>query len=135
MLANKKAATTTQEDNTYQITWEDQKKINNFSRINVRFNELEKEINDLKEELNKLNDASDEIFISDNISYVVGELFVEVNTDQAEKLLESRKEQVKKDLKDKQKEFKDIENKMKELKANLYARFGSHINLEESKSH
>ncbi|EFC35408.1 predicted protein [Naegleria gruberi] len=133
MLATKKQATTTTEDNTYQITWEDQKKINNFSRINVRFNELEREITDLKEELNKLNDASDEIFISDNISYVVGELFVEVNADQAEKLLDERKEKVKKDLKDRQKEFKDIENKMKELKANLYARFGSHINLEESK--
>lgn len=133
LAAGKKQASSSSEDNTYQITWEDQKKINNFSRINVRFNELEREITELKEELNKLNDASDEIFISDNISYVVGELFVEVNADQAEKLLEERKEKVKKDLKDRQKEFKDIENKMKELKANLYARFGSHINLEESK--
>ncbi|KAF0978303.1 hypothetical protein FDP41_002818 [Naegleria fowleri] len=121
----------TQEDNTYQVTWEDQKKINTFSRIIIRFNELEKEISDLKEEMNKLNDASDEIFISDNISYVVGELFVEVTSDQAEKLLEARKEQVKRDLKEKQREHKEIETKMKELKANLYAKFGSNINLEE----
>ncbi|KAG2385979.1 hypothetical protein C9374_003128 [Naegleria lovaniensis] len=125
------SSSSTQEDNTYQVTWEDQKKINTFSRIILRFNELEKEISDLKEETAKLNDASDEIFISDNISYVVGELFVEVNSDQAEKLLEARKEQVKRELKEKQREFKEIETKMKELKANLYAKFGSNINLEE----
>jgi len=127
----KKQQQQSSDDSSIQITWEDQKKINNFSRINLRFNELEKDIAEIKEEMNKLNDASDEIFISDNINYVVGELFVEVTAEQAEQLLEEKKEALKKDLKDKQKEYKDIENKMKELKANLYARFGSNINLED----
>ncbi|KAL9655917.1 hypothetical protein ABK040_007538 [Willaertia magna] len=120
-----------QDDPTFQITWEDQQKINTFSRLNLRFNELDKEITQIKEEINKINDASDEIFISDDINFVVGEIFVEVDTDKAEKLLENKKDGLKKDLKEKQKEYKDIENKMKELKAHLYGRFGTNINLEE----
>lgn len=52
------------------VTWEDQHKINTFNRLNTLFHELEDEIAVKREEINKIVDASDEIYLSDDIKFV-----------------------------------------------------------------
>ena len=79
----------TAEEAEVDVTWEDQQKINTFGRLNIRKEEIEDEMAELKEEINKINDAADEIIISDDIKFTVGEVFVDVqDSDAGEEMLE-----------------------------------------------
>ena len=113
------------------VTWEDQQKINTFGRLNIRKEEIEDEMAELDEELNKINDAADEIIISDDIKFSVGEVFCQVeDSDAAEDMLEKERRRTKDSLNKLKNEQELIVSKMKELKAQLYAKFGKNINLE-----
>lgn len=48
-----------------EVTLEDQKKINSFSRRNAEFSELEDEIKELEKELQTLTDAEEEVGATD----------------------------------------------------------------------
>jgi prefoldin subunit 4 len=91
---------------------------------------VEEEIAQLKEELNKVNDAADEIIISDDVIFHVGDVYVDVDTDTCEQMLEVERKRVNKQLKSLESEHVLLSSKMKELKAQLYAKFGRNINLE-----
>ena len=121
----------TAEEAEVDVTWEDQQKINTFGRLNIRKEEIEDEVAELKEEINKINDAADEIIISDDIKFTVGEVFVDVqDSDAGEEMLERERRRTKDALNKLDSEYELVTGKMKELKAQLYAKFGKNINLE-----
>ena len=118
-----------------EISREDQMKINQFSKINMKFNETKIEIKALKDELENLQDAQSliEEAMGDPLKLFIGEALISVDEDAAtnytEKITEEKQEQLEK-LTDKLDEY---ESEMKNLKSFLYARFGGSINLEENK--
>ena len=62
----------------------------------------------------------------------MGECFVTAERDTVEKILENEKADMEKVLSARQHEAEQIQNRMKQLKAQLYAKFGRAINLEAS---
>lgn len=106
------------------VLWEDQQKINLFGRLNSRLKELEMELKVLREETANLDDASDEIYISDDIKFALGEVFIDMDQDQAEELLDEQKGKSKALRREKEKELEAIQERMKKLKGELYAKFG-----------
>ena len=112
------------------VSWDDQRNICTFNRMFARHNQLTAMINAKEKNMEDLNDANDEVYISDTIHFVFGEAFVEVDANEAEELCEQKKQREQADLDALKKEFEDLENSMKELKAKLYAKFGSQIYLE-----
>jgi hypothetical protein len=70
----------------------------------------------LREETNRIIDASDEIILTDDIKYLIGEVFIDVDSDNAESLLESEKKRIDKLIKVKEAELKKIQETSKQLK-------------------
>ena len=66
--------------------------------------------------------------------YAFGECYYEVTKDQAEELLDSRKEKTEADSKAVEDEIATIKGTLAQLKKQLYGRFGKNINLEENPS-
>jgi len=62
----------------------------------------------------------------------MGECFVSAERDVVEKILENEKVDMEKTLSARQHEADQIQTRMKQLKAQLYAKFGRAINLEET---
>lgn len=83
--------------------------------------------------LEELEDASNELMLSDddNVRFVVGECLVHFDKDAAESRLEEVTQNVHKEVDKTSSELTDIQAKLKDLKALLYAKFGDSINLEE----
>jgi prefoldin subunit 4 len=77
---------------------------------------LEEEIAKLREEINRITDASDEIILTDDIKYLIGEVFIDVDSDNAETLLEKEKKRIEKLIKVKEVELKKIQETSKQLK-------------------
>jgi chaperonin cofactor prefoldin len=61
---------------------------------------------------------------------VLGESFCSVDLNKCEEMLETEKKIKEKSIKEKNEEQKKLSKKMKELKGQLYAKFGNQINLE-----
>lgn len=63
-------------------------------------------------------------------SYQIGEVFFHLDGDQTQELLEKEKTSIQKDMESLKGEAKDVERVLAELKVQLYAKFGTSINLE-----
>ncbi|KAK5584528.1 hypothetical protein RB653_006140 [Dictyostelium firmibasis] len=112
----------------------DQKMINLFGRLNNRKHELLREKKSKQEDLEKATDSQDDLFIADDDSkfkYSMGEAFLEVNKEDAESMIEKYINQLEEDIKKIDSDVNDINEKHKELKVLLYAKFKGSINLEE----
>lgn len=122
-----------QPDQDVNVTYEDQQKINNFARYNMKSNDLKEELTEKEKELSNLNNASDEILMLDDdvpIPYQVGEVFVVGDKDEAEKVIEKEKENIEKVISGLKRKVGEYQDLMSKLKVDLYARFGTSINLE-----
>ena len=64
--------------------------------------------------------------------YAHGECYFEVSKDQADELLEAQKQVVQDEASALEEELGSIRSTLATLKKQLYGRFGSNINLEES---
>jgi prefoldin subunit 4 len=113
------------------VKYEDQVNINTFNRLNLVSKEYQSEIDEWSEEMNKISDASDEIFIVDEIKYVVGETFITMDQSSAEEMLEKSKKDLETKISKRKVEIASLASKMKGIKATLYAKFGNQINLDE----
>mmetsp|Transcript_4931 Transcript_4931/g.7309 ORF Transcript_4931/g.7309 Transcript_4931/m.7309 type:complete len:133 (+) Transcript_4931:53-451(+) len=114
-----------------EVTWEDQKKINTFGRLNAVATEYRAELSFLKEEIQKCADASDEIYVTDNVKFTVGETYIDVDESLAEDLINNHEAKYKEKIDNLESQLSSIENKMDSLKSELYARFGqNNINLD-----
>jgi prefoldin subunit 4 len=116
--------------NPIDVQKDDQNNICTFSRQHRRFTQLQKMIVAKKKNIQDISDATDEVFISDEIRFVFGETFVTVDATGAEELLGERAKREKGELADLEAELKQLEEDMKARKAQLYAKFGSQIYLE-----
>ena len=112
------------------VTWDDQRNICTFGRMHRRHQQLQMLIKNKNKNMEDISDAADEIYISDTTRFVFGEAFVCVDTNGAEELLAQRKAFEQSELDKLKKEFTELEEAMKKLKAKLYAKFGSQIYLE-----
>jgi len=127
----------TQEDEAEdgaEVTWEDQQRINAFSKLNTRLKALEEKIDVLKHEKEALDDLSSELFLDESgalVMYRVGEAFLHIPHSRALKRLERDQAQLDKELENLASSSEDIDKEMKELKLTLYAKFGRAINLDE----
>lgn len=112
------------------VTWEDQRGLCTFGRMNRRFQELDVEIRRRVNDVEKLTDAADEIIIADDVKYVFGEAFVTLNCDDVAALIDSKKSVIEGELSALQSEKQELEKSMNALKSVLYAKFGSQVYLE-----
>ncbi|KNH09701.1 hypothetical protein XU18_0386 [Perkinsela sp. CCAP 1560/4] len=113
------------------VTWEDQKKICLFGRLNQRMRELQRVIQTAKESIEAINDAADEIYIADDVKFVVGECFFTLpSVSSAEARLTECKLTPEKQLETSQREVALIETRMSMLKAELKVKFGESIHLD-----
>eukprot|EP00303_Exanthemachrysis_gayraliae_P006963 CAMPEP_0206008360 /NCGR_PEP_ID=MMETSP1464-20131121/7310_1 /ASSEMBLY_ACC=CAM_ASM_001124 /TAXON_ID=119497 /ORGANISM="Exanthemachrysis gayraliae, Strain RCC1523" /LENGTH=125 /DNA_ID=CAMNT_0053381897 /DNA_START=47 /DNA_END=424 /DNA_ORIENTATION=- len=116
------------------MTADDQKKINQFSRTNARRHELEEDIAQLKKENEELGDLTDEICLLDDeepIKYKFGDSYFEVDKSKAEELIEGLAAAKKGELEGLEQELEVCTTELSQLKTQLYAKFGTNINLEE----
>ena len=114
---------------------QDQEKINQFSKLNMKYHDLKEDIKKLKEELDNFVDAVgaiDETLGEDGaLKLFLGESMVAVNDEAATAYVEQLQEEKQAELDEKQEQLEQMENEMRDLKSYLYAKFASSINLEE----
>ncbi|XP_053684776.1 probable prefoldin subunit 4 [Sabethes cyaneus] len=124
---------TFQPDSDVHITFDDQMKINKFANYNAKVEDLKEELKIKQNELKNLEEAGDEIELLDDdmqIPFLIGEVFISHNLPRTQELLAEVKKKKKQEIENIQKLSKEIQEKMSELKAHLYGRFGSNIYLE-----
>ncbi|KIK69114.1 hypothetical protein GYMLUDRAFT_35174 [Collybiopsis luxurians FD-317 M1] len=123
-----------QESNETEVTWEDQQKINLFSKLNTRMKAFEAKLEAVKQEKEALDDLSTELELADEdepILYKIGESFLHMPLPRALKRLEKDQADVDDRLSKLSESSQECEDEMKKLKVALYAKFGSAINLDE----
>ncbi|GAB0100971.1 Prefoldin subunit 4 [Sergentomyia squamirostris] len=124
---------TFQPDPDVHVTFEDQQKINVFAKQNARLEDLKEELKVRQNDLKSLEEASDEIELFDDteqIPFLLGEVFISHNLPKTQELLVEAKEKKKKEIKEIETKCKELGDTIADLKNQLYGRFGSHIYLE-----
>ncbi|GJE92715.1 prefoldin subunit [Phanerochaete sordida] len=121
-------------DNNAEVTWEDQQRINAFSKLNTRVKGIEEKMEALKQEKEALDDLGMELELADEdqpVLYRVGEAFVHLRHAQALRRLEKDQGAIAAELEGLAAQTEGCEKEMKALKVVLYAKFGRAINLDE----
>ncbi|TFY78220.1 hypothetical protein EWM64_g5792 [Hericium alpestre] len=80
-----------------EVTWEDQQRINSFSKLNTRMRSIEEKLEELKQEKEALDDLSTELELADEdepVLYKIGEAFLHLPHSKAMKRLEADEEQL-----------------------------------------
>ncbi|GAB1864026.1 Prefoldin subunit 4 [Camponotus japonicus] len=126
-----------QPDSDVHITYEEQQKINKFARQNAKLEDYKEELKIKQNELKNLEDASDELTLMDDdvkIPYYIGEVFVYQCLEKTQSCLEDAKNKKKSEIANLESKCTELKTIMSELKTQLYAKFGSRINLESEES-
>ncbi|KIY61937.1 Prefoldin, subunit 4 [Cylindrobasidium torrendii FP15055 ss-10] len=121
-------------DGDAEVTWEDQQRINSFSKLNNRLRGIQEKLDGLKEEKDALDDLATEIELadeSDAVLYRIGEAFFHLRHSQATKRLERDQSNIDTKVATLTSQSEDCQKDMAELKVKLYAKFGRAINLDE----
>merc|ERR1711872_1152726 len=115
-------------DSEVQIFREDQVKINTFAKKNHKLQELQAELSARKKELQNLEDAETELMMLDEdaeaVPIQVGEVFMLHTTDAITSMLERAKEIASEDISKLQANIEAHQEVLKNLKVQLYAKFG-----------
>ncbi|KAA0199378.1 Prefoldin subunit 4, partial [Fasciolopsis buskii] len=116
-----------------EVTHQDQQRINNFATWNLKYKDYIGEHEQKKKDLENLNDAEDELILSDCDShrFLIGETFFHLSTDEVNEELNSAKDATRMRMTELDELISESKAKMQTLKRELYAKFGTHINLEE----
>jgi prefoldin subunit 4 len=122
------------ESTTAEVTSEDQRNINTFSKLNSQKDELKDDLQELEDELVRLRETSDELMmvLEDDIpiKYKFGECFFELPKDEVESRVEQQIEVTEQKKSQIEKQISDIQVQLHSLKATLYGKFGKSIHLE-----
>ncbi|KAF8149468.1 Prefoldin beta-like protein [Crassisporium funariophilum] len=121
-------------DDAAEVTWEDQQRINTFSKLNNRIRLIEEKLEELKQEKEALDDLTTELELADEdeaVLYKVGEAFLHMRQSLALKRLERDQASIDTRVAALATQADECETQMKELKVVLYAKFGKAINLDE----
>lgn len=119
--------------NNTQVTFEDQQKINEFSKLIMRKDAIAQELSLQREEKEYLDDVSLEIELIDEdepVQYKVGDLFIFMKQSKVTAQLEKDAERLDNKIETLEDKQRDIDSRLDALKATLYAKFGDNINLE-----
>ncbi|CAE7351984.1 AIP3 [Symbiodinium sp. CCMP2592] len=122
------------EQKDIEVAREDQQRINRFSRLNLRYDDLDEEIAKIKKDVQTYKDASEEIegCMEDNgIMVKLGEVFTPVDEDSVLEKLTNLIEKSEAALSQKSDEIETVRGELDSLKKVLYAKFGTSINLEK----
>jgi len=122
------------EETDVEVTWEDQKSINTFSKLNVRLDDFQSKISAKKEEKEYLDDLTMELELADEdepVRYKIDLSFILVSPARALEMVTASIERLDKEIEELDKEVDSCDEQMKDLKAKLYAKFGKAINLEK----
>jgi len=118
-----------------EVRREDQLQINEFGRLNAKLHEKREDSALLKKQIEELEDATTELAMSEDEDCVKlmlgGESFLDVSEEYATEYTERQQEKLQSELDELESTIDTITKRQKELKALLYARFGTDINLEE----
>ncbi|WFD37799.1 uncharacterized protein MJAP1_000746 [Malassezia japonica] len=119
-------------NNDVEVSWEDQQRINRFSRLHATFSDVEEELKARRTEREELDDLGMELELleDERILYKVGDAYISMAQEDAVTQLEQDTQRADKELARLQKVMDECESGMNELKVALYAKFGSNINLE-----
>ncbi|XP_052815562.1 prefoldin subunit 4-like [Mya arenaria] len=127
-------ATTIKEEADAQVTFEDQQKINKFARTNVKLGDIKDELKNKKKDLENLEIAEEELLMLDGddtlIPYQVGEVFISINSEETTTMLEKAKEATQAEMAELESRADGHKKTLQDLKIELYAKFGTNINLE-----
>lgn len=86
-----------------------------------------------QKDLQNIQDADDELVLldeSDSVSLQMGDTFVDQTVENLQKVLEGQKSKLSASLADLEVKQAEIKQQMAQLKVELYAKFGTNINLE-----
>ncbi|CAN0072255.1 unnamed protein product [Ectocarpus sp. 6 AP-2014] len=121
-----------EEEVDVEVRYEDQQKINEFGRLNTRLLEIRDDKSHIKDILDKLDDATTELMTGegDSVMLMLGDSFMECEEEFATDYCERQQEKRQSKLDDLVDEEKTILLRQGALKKELYARFGSSIQLE-----
>ncbi|CAD0200814.1 unnamed protein product [Chrysodeixis includens] len=124
---------TFQPDSDVHISFEDQQKINKFARLNAKVDDLKEELKVKQNDMKNLEEAVEELSLTDDsekIPYLIGEVFMCQGLEDTLKFLDEAKGRKTNEINDLEGRCDELKSQMSELKAHLYGKFGSHINLE-----
>ncbi|KAG9257689.1 Prefoldin subunit-domain-containing protein [Emericellopsis atlantica] len=116
-----------------EVRREDQDKINRFSRLHQRELAIKEELEAKSKEKEELEDLSTELELADEdekIQYRIGDSFFHLPLEQAQEMLEAASTRSEEETGELEEKLSSIQDEMKQLKVDLYARFGKQINLE-----
>ncbi|SCU96780.1 LAME_0F17414g1_1 [Lachancea meyersii CBS 8951] len=119
--------------NGVQVLYQDQQKINEFSKLIMRKDSINVELAHFKQEKGYLDDVSLEIELIDEdeqIQYKIGEAFVFLPQSEVVQKLEKDGEALDAKIERLEQTEEEIDSRIGELKTALYAKFGDNINLE-----
>ncbi|KAJ1949732.1 hypothetical protein EC988_004655, partial [Linderina pennispora] len=123
-----------EDERDVEVNWEDQQRINQFSKLNARLERLEDSYKSQKTEKEYLDDLAMEIELLDEeepVPYRVGDTFVMLPLEEAQERVEKNKDAIDARVEDLDKQISDISEEMEVLKKELYGKFGRAINLEK----
>ncbi|WWC94587.1 hypothetical protein V866_001434 [Kwoniella sp. B9012] len=117
-----------------EVAWEDQQRINTFSKLNNRLTDIQDLLKQKNEEKEYYDDLSMELELADSdsepILYKLGDSFFHLSLRNARKQLKSDLKRYESEIEGLESKKNDCELGMKDLKVQLYAKFGKQINLE-----
>ena len=121
------------QENDMKVSWEDQNNINKFSKFTLRLDKLLLTIENRKQEYEYLQDLETELELLDDelIKYKIGDCFVSLSVEKVQERLEQDTLKIKTALDRDDDEILELKEEMAKLKAVLYGKFGSSINLEK----
>jgi len=116
-----------------EVTREDQDKINAFSRLHQREKVLVEELQTKQKDKEDLEEVSTELDLADEddlVPYKIGDSFVSLPLPEVQEMLSESTDKIDDEVSTLEETLSGIRDEMKELKVQLYARFGRSINLE-----
>lgn len=119
--------------NTTKVTFQDQQKINQFSKLIMRKDVIEQELNVQRQEKEYFDDVALEIELIDEdepVHYKIGVLFLHLKQKEVVEQLEKDLESTQSKIDELESEQDGLDTQINELKNVLYAKFGDNINLE-----
>ncbi|VVC86714.1 probable prefoldin subunit 4 [Leptidea sinapis] len=120
-------------DSDVHISYEDQQNINKFARLNAKADDIKDELKIKVNDVKNLEEAVEELALadeSDKIPFLVGEVFICQNLENTMESLEKMKVKKQEEISELEAKCEELKSQMNDLKAHLYGKFGSHINLE-----
>ncbi|RLV87690.1 Prefoldin subunit 4 [Meyerozyma sp. JA9] len=122
-----------QKNTATEVSWEDQQRINKFSSLINKKDDLQDTLKNYTVEKEYLDDLGLEIEMLDEeekIQYKIGEAFFFLSVEQATRKIEKADEELASKISKTEETIDEIDEQLSSLKKQLYAKFGSNINLE-----